>query len=115
MHWTILLKSHPEAQGNPVLQGLRLAAAALADGVEISIFLSEQAMALAFQEDSPTEKQHAHHDLLHEIHEMGARIHVVGMEWLHQSEQRLLNPCVEVASMKTLVRQMKNSDQVITL
>jgi hypothetical protein len=40
---------------------------------------------------------------------------VVGLEWLHQSEKSLLNSSIEVASMKTLVRQMKISDQVITL
>ncbi len=115
MHWTILLKSSPEAKGNPVLQGLRMAASALADDVEVSIFLSEEAIALAFQDEVVGERQRVHQDLLHEIHELGAHIHVIGMEWLHQSEKLLIKPEIELANMKTLIRQMKTSDQVITL
>ncbi len=115
MHWTILLKSDPEAKGNPVLHGLRMAASALADDVEISIFLSQEAISLAFQDEQAGAKQKVQQDLLHELQELGARTYVVGLEWLHQTEKSLLNASIETASMKTLIRQMKISDQVITL
>lgn len=115
MHWTILLKSDPEAKGNPVLHGLRMAASALADDVEISIFLSQEAISLAFQDEQAGAQLKVQQDLLHELQELGARIYVVGLEWLHQTEKSLLNASIETASMKTLIRQMKISDQVITL
>ncbi|MBU2811490.1 DsrE family protein [Acidithiobacillus thiooxidans] len=115
MHWTILLKSDPEAKGNPVLHGLRMAASAVADGVEVSVFLAQEACPLAFLDEQTGAKQLVHQDLIHELQELGAKIYVVGLEWLHQSEKSLLNSSIEVASMKTLVRQMKISDQVITL
>ncbi|WP_414039718.1 DsrE family protein [Acidithiobacillus sp. M4-SHS-6] len=115
MHWTILLKSDPEAKGNPILHGLRIAASALADDVKISIFLTQEAISLAFRDEQAGAKQKAQQDLLHELQELGARTYVVGLEWLHQAEKSLLNTHIEAASMKTLVRQMKISDQVITL
>ena len=115
MHWTILIKSHPDAGGNPVLQGLRMAAAALADGIGVSIFLAEEAASLALYSESPEGRQHVHHDLIAEVQELGAEIHVLGLEWLHAAENRVLLPGIKVASMKTLVRQMKRSDQVVTL
>ena len=115
MHWTILIKSHPDASGNPVLQGLRMAAAALADGIGVSIFLAEEAASLALHSENLGERQRVHHDLIAEVQELGAEIHVIGLEWLHAAENRTLMPGIKVASMKTLVRQMKRSDQVVTL
>ncbi len=76
MHWTILIKSHPDASGNPVLQGLRMAAAALADGILVSLFLSEEAASLALQLENPGDRQRVHHDLIAEIQELGAEIYV---------------------------------------
>lgn len=115
MHWTILIKSHPDASGNPVLQGLRMAAAALADGIGVSIFLAEEAASLALHSENLGEKQRVHHDLIAEVQELNAEIHVIGLEWLHAAENRTLIPGIKVASMKTLVRQMKRSEQVVTL
>ncbi len=115
MHWTILIKSHPDAHGNPVLQGLRVAAAACADGVEISLFLAEEAALLALHTEALNERQRVHHDLMAEIQELGVAIHVIGFEWLQEAKGQTLRPGIQIASMKTLVRQMKLSDQVITL
>ncbi|MCK9188621.1 DsrE family protein [Acidithiobacillus sp.] len=115
MHWTILIKSHPDAGGNSVLQGLRMAAAALADDIDVSIFLAEEAASLALHSENLGGRQRVHHDLIAEVQELGAEIHVIGLEWLHLAKNRTLIPGIKVASMKTLVRQMKRSDQVVTL
>ncbi|MEB8476078.1 MAG: hypothetical protein ACYCY2_05765 [Acidithiobacillus ferriphilus] len=115
MHWTILIRSHPDAGGNPVLQGLRMAAAAVADEIVVSVFLAEGAASLALHSEDLGARRRVHHDLIAEVQELGAEIHVIGLEWLHTVENRVLIPGIKVASMKTLVRQMKFSDQVITL
>ncbi|BBF64093.1 hypothetical protein AFERRID_03110 [Acidithiobacillus ferridurans] len=115
MHWTILIKSHPDASGNPVLQGLRMAAAALADGIPVSLFLSEEAASLALHIENPGDRQKVHHDLIAEIQELGAEIYVIGLDWMHAVGSLTLIPGIKVASMKTLVRQMRLSDQVVAL
>ncbi|WP_232821335.1 hypothetical protein [Acidithiobacillus ferrivorans] len=115
MHWTILIRSHPDASGNPVLQGLRMAAAAVADEIVVSVFLAEGAASLALHSENPGARWRVHHDLIAEVQELGAEMHAIGLEWLHTTENRALIPGIKMASMKTLVRQMKLSDQVITL
>lgn len=115
MHWTILIKSHPEAPGNPVLNALRLAAAALADGVRVSLFLSEAAVELAWEEGGADERRRIQRDLLAEILDLGAEIHTCGLSPTESKPVRALMPGIRASTMKTLVRLMQEADQVITL
>jgi len=115
MHWTILIKSHPDAPGNPVLNALRLAAAALADGIRVSLFLSEAAIELAWAEGSADERRRVQRDLLAEILDLGAEIHTCGLSLTESKPVRTLMPGIRGSTMKTLVRLMQEADQVITL
>jgi len=115
MHWTLIIKSHPDADGNPVLQALRMAASALADEIGISIFLTQDALSLALpsaEQSSP--RRIIQRDLLAEIRELGGDIRAVGLEWLPGTSARQLLEGVVSAGMKELVRVSKMSDQVIT-
>ncbi|OFC30590.1 hypothetical protein BAE29_08715 [Acidithiobacillus caldus] len=115
MHWTFTIKSHPDADGNPVLQALRMAASALADEIGISIFLTQDALSLALADaDDHTARHTIQRDLLAEIRELGGEIRAVGLEWLPQTPPRPLLEGVVSAGMKELVRISKMSDQVIT-
>ncbi|MCY0871943.1 MAG: DsrE family protein [Acidithiobacillus caldus] len=115
MHWTFIIKSHPDADGNPVLQALRMAASALADEIGISIFLTQDALSLALADaDDHTARHTIQRDLLAEIRELGGEIRAVGLEWLPQTPPRPLLGGVVSAGMKELVRISKMSDQVIT-
>lgn len=116
MHWTILIKSHPEAPGNPVLNALRLAAAALADGIRVSLFLSEAAIELAWAEGGDAnERRRVQRDLLAEILDLGAEIHTCGLSLTESKPVRPLMPGIRASTMRTLVRLMQEADQVITL
>lgn len=115
MHWTILIKSHPEAPGNPVLNALRLAAAALADGIRVSLFLSETATELAWAEGDTNERRRVQRDLLAEILDLGAEIHTCGLSLTESKPVQPLMPGIRASTMKTLVRLMQEADQVITL
>ncbi|MGC9127739.1 MAG: hypothetical protein ACP5D5_07060 [Acidithiobacillus sp.] len=115
MHWTLIIKSHPDADGNPVLQALRMAASALADEIGISIFLTQDALPLALADGEDRSPRHLiQRDLLAEIRELGGEIRAVGLEWLPRDAARQLLEGVVSAGMKELVRVSKMSDQVIT-
>lgn len=115
MHWTILIKSHPDAPGNPVLNALRLAAAALADGIRVSLFLSEAAAELAWQDGNGNERRRVQRDLLAEILDLGAEVHACSLSLTESKPVRVLMPGIRASTMKMLVRLMQEADQVITL
>ncbi len=115
MHWTLLIKSCPDAPGNPVLHALRFAACALADEVSISIFLLQEGLAATFVESPEgAPPPSTHHDLLDEIRELGGEIYALGLEWLEPRAEKKLAAGIHPANMATLIRTMKNSDQVIS-
>ncbi len=114
MRWTLLIKSSPDAPGNPVLHALRFAACALADGVSISIFLLQEGLPAAYAEGLEEAPHPTHCDLLDEIRELGGEMHALGLEWLDAGTEKKLSAGICPANMATLIRTVKDSAQVIS-